>query len=368
MKEETIGKILAIVSKYVNNYQNSEIVDYYDLFGLDKSKTSDELSKSLKKLYRLLHPDNCAYLPEFMQTYYNQLLEEFGYCQDTFSNMRKREEYDKKLNRVNNTKKNTANEQAYSNNYQSSNRNNEQSYNRTKEQTYNRNTSQETNYTNNSQEVTGQDIYNVSKAMIETVRQEGLDTTIYQMALILMGKANWYDWTDRLNDDDVRLKLLSVGLEKYQKIVKTISMNTAKSLEDDFEKSKDCVINYFSYLYKSEHEFKELMYPFKNVCTETVSKYNSAQLELAIYNYSTNNFTKYFTNRNDARVLLEQNFNYKDALPFMNIYLNSFKDINFIYGYERYANIPEKYVIEMFVNKFFEEEIIKKSRSQYNQY
>ncbi len=70
--KEKIGKILVIVSKYINEYKNSEVVDYYSLFNLDRTQLSSEISKQLKKLFRLFHPDNCVYLPEFIQEPYSR--------------------------------------------------------------------------------------------------------------------------------------------------------------------------------------------------------------------------------------------------------------------------------------------------------
>ena len=90
MSEKKIEELFMIVHKYTNNYASSQLVDYYDLFKLNKSDSNKEILISLRKLRTLIHPDLYGYLPEFMQSSYLEIEKEFKDCIDIFSDINKR--------------------------------------------------------------------------------------------------------------------------------------------------------------------------------------------------------------------------------------------------------------------------------------
>jgi len=333
MSEEKIGKILVIVSKYINEYKNSEVVDYYSLFNLDRTQLSSEISKQLKKLFRLFHPDNCVYLPEFIQEPYQEVLNEFINCRNIFSSMSQREKYDKKLNNYNKNENNSNKEQTYNNNYSQN--------------------SQEYKENNEEGNINGEDLEKVRNIIITSIIEEGLSPAMYYTWAIFKG-------VPFIAPAKMDSELRTLGEKKFIKIIKAYSETLSQTqLPEDVE-NEEFIINYLSYLYKYDEEFKDLVSPFKKVCAATANKYGKSQMKHAITEYVINNNTKYFTNDNDYRNLLRKKFCQEEIVPLMTIYINSFRDENNIYSYRKYARIPEEYIIEIFSNKFYEEEVIKK--------
>lgn len=325
MKEEKIVKIFNILNKYVNNYINRDVIDYYDLFELDKNSTCEEISAKLKSLKLLLHPDLESYLPEFMQSYFMELHQEFKNCEGVFSDKVVREKYDQKLNTSNN-KENKAEKAS-------------QDYD---------------NQSTTDESISGFELESIMNAVKLTGKLHGLSFVMYNVLEILEAQ-NSFRWELRFSKDS-RADLKKVGLEKFKKIIKKFSIPSTDNIET--------TLDYFSYLYQNDPEVREQILPFERACYDTLDKYKDVQqLNVAINRYVNDNCTMLFTNRNGYRDALV-NMNSVDVIPFIRVYLNSFKHQNSSYCYENLKTVPRDTLIELFAHKYYEENKVNMNESR----
>lgn len=93
-----LDKIVTIINYYKENCLDKEIVDYYDLFQLDRLYNSDYHNKKilseLKKYRRIFHSDLSGYLPEDIRIDYLTIEKEYRNCIAIFSDVKVRKNYD----------------------------------------------------------------------------------------------------------------------------------------------------------------------------------------------------------------------------------------------------------------------------------
>ncbi len=325
MGEEKVGRILRIVSKYINKYRDCEIINYYDLFGIDSTKSCQEVSSKIKKLKVLLHPDLQPYLPDFMRDFYSEVLEEFGNCERIFSSKIVRDNYDKKLSSIN---KNTTAEKTE----------------------FPKENNQNTEKTTQPDDISEEELNYVIDAIELTLKSHGLEFITNNVWRILAGEYT-KEWTHHFSRDS-RANLRKIGLERFKEIIKRFS----KEKDDAEEITIDC----FTALYQSEEKIALLFSPFENACKATLNKYNSNHMKAAVAAYVDRGYSNHFTNDNNSRIHMVSKFNQEDVIEYINIYLNSFKEENKNYAYSNLRNVSEMELVEMFSNKFIEEETKKK--------
>lgn len=317
MGEQKIAKIYNIVSKYVNKYLRSSLIDYYDLFEIDKNKSCEEITLELKKLKVLLHPDLKLYLPEFMREYYTEVIEEFVNCEAMLSDSNVRKNYDERLSKMKN---------------------------KSKENTQKQNNEQEST-SKNTNPVKEDELDKVITALELTMKAHGLVFTMNNVKLIIENQIT-NSWENHFSKES-RKGLKELGEEKFKEIIRKFAPKSNSSGE--------ITIDCFTYLYQIQNVLKELMLPFENVCIKTLEKYNPYQLKMAITDFVYNDSAKKFTNTDNSRELFLTTTNPLDIIPFIRIYLNSFKAEDESYGYENLKSSDVDSLIELFVNKFSSE-------------
>lgn len=337
MSEEKIGRIYIIINRYINKYLNSEIIDYYDLFKINRSCTIEEISAKLKKLKVLLHPDIKSYLPEFMQSYYLELLQEFRNCEGVFSDIIVRENYDNKLGSIN--KK-------------------EQSKNSNDKNAQRKETSKEkTTESKSNDDISEFDLDSAIYAVNITSKLHGLTFTMNNVN-DLLNENNFYGWEVNFSGPS-RKNLLKVGGKKFQRIVRKFSTETADS--------KEITVDFFTYLYQNDPKMSSLMTILEGACFSTLDKYDLPQLVEALNVFVNYQNANRFTRENGYRELLEKRVRPTDVLSFARIYLNSFKQENPYYSYKNLKEYTNDGLLQIFANKFYEEsnKKVEENRQKY---
>lgn len=346
MKEEKIGVILLFINKYVNEYLNDNIIDYYDLFNLDKNDDIGTIRKKLHKLRVYMHPDSELHLPEFMRSYFSEIIKEFYNCIDCFSSLSNRRNYDEKIKEFKAKKvvleqekksQQEAEKQKEKNKYQDDNskKNNNKDYekenNQHKEEKENKDTSSEPFYGKYHKHFSK----NYKNTNLETVKDSVMETYKKHDFAFLKNSFNGIlnscdGWENRFSRGG-RSALRSMGLEKVQGVIKTFSNSGA---------ANDVVfLNYLGYLYREDEEFRESLEPFINACVVTLEKYDRKQVMDAIRYSVQDRDLHYFTNKDGARTNLKNNVNIDNIKYIPYIVLASERDCeNFIHDDMETAN------------------------------
>lgn len=118
-----LDNVVTLINYYKDNYLGKEVVDYYDLFNLDRLYNSEYNNKKilndLKKYRRVLHSDLSVYLPEEIQLDYLRVEKEYRNCIAIFSDVKIRKNYDRSLEKLyyDSMKKNGTNSKQKSSNF-----------------------------------------------------------------------------------------------------------------------------------------------------------------------------------------------------------------------------------------------------------
>ncbi len=345
MSEKKIEELFMIVHKYTNNYASSQLVDYYDLFKLNKSDSNKEILISLRKLRTLIHPDLYGYLPEFMQSSYLEIEKEFKDCIDIFSDINKRELYDKNLEE---NKKNTK---------KGENISIKPKEQKSKEAEKSSSSTKQHNEKNTFENVDEFSLNRVVEAIEATTKRHGLFymlgnlEILFQKIEVYKNNENWINVFSRETEKikNVRENLEKIGLEKVKEIIRLFAENEKTS-------DKGSIINFYAFFCRNDMDITN-MEIFQEACKETMNKYSTYHLKVAIANYINRQDARNFTNQNGYRDLLKEKINPSDIKPFIYIYLNKFYNCDpTIYSYENLSSLPEDYIINLFTNKFYEEE------------
>lgn len=318
MNDGKITMISIIMNKYVNKYLNAHVINYYDLFQIDRTSTLEEIKKGIKKLKTILHPDLKAYLPEFMQKYYSEILEEFRNCENAFSNEKSKCLYDQALQ---------------------------------KERTIN-------NSINDSKQSKKSDITefefdSVLAAIKITTKRHGFAFTLNSITDTFLDQSI-SSWENRFSRE-TRSNLTKIGKQRFKEVIRKISKEETSIQEN--------IIAWLSYLYKNDEEIKVLMYPLENACYQTLLKYNEKTLNFALQKYFNEKNAAYFTRENDSRKLLKNNIKANELPLYMLIYLDSYKDEELIYSYEKLSKLEIERLIPTFTKKIIEE---LRQKNKYN--
>lgn len=345
MSEKKMEELFMIVHKYTNNYLDSQLIDYYDLFKLNKSYSNKEILTNLRKLRTLIHPDLYGYLPEFMQSSYLEIEKEFKNCIDIFSDINKRESYDKNLEK---NKKNTK---------KGENTSNKPKQEKPAKAERSTSSNKQHNEKNTFENVDEFSLNRVVEAIEATTKRHGLFymlgnlEILFQKVEVYKNNENWINVFSRETEKikNIRENLEKIGLEKVKDIIRLFAENEKTS-------DKGSIINFYAFFCKNDMDITN-MEIFQEACQATLNRYNANQLKGAIKNYINHQDARNFTNQNGYRDLLKEKINPLDVKMFIYIYLNKFYDSNSaIYSYENLAALPEDYIINLFTNKFYEEE------------
>lgn len=99
MSDERIVIVMQAIHKYINKYYDASFINYYDIFGIDASLSSERIETYIKeKRYKaLFHPDNIYNIPEHLRAYYEEICEMWKNFYAILSTPYKKAEYDSSL-------------------------------------------------------------------------------------------------------------------------------------------------------------------------------------------------------------------------------------------------------------------------------
>jgi len=88
MSEKRLTIVIMVIQRYLNKYYSTSNIDYYDLFGIDKSLSKEDILKYLKenKYKACFHPDNINSLPEEYKPYYEEVCKLYVIFEDIVNN------------------------------------------------------------------------------------------------------------------------------------------------------------------------------------------------------------------------------------------------------------------------------------------
>lgn len=307
MSEKKLNDILLILNKYINNYYNCDFIDYYGLFEIDRNSDLDEINNRINKLKRKLHSDLTMYLPENFRSYYTELLLEFSEFEKIFTNQILKNKYDDELLKVESDSKEFSFKE--------------------------------------DDDITEFEFDSVLNAIKATTMKHGFNFTFSSIENTFL-KESRCKWETRFSRG-TRENISEIGLKRFKEIIRKFSRN-ASSLQEN-------IIDWFSYLYKHDEEINSLIVPLEKACYFTLAKYGKENLQYALQKYYNNDDAAGFTRVNESRKQLRERVKSEELPLYIAIYLNSFKEENEIYGYEKTSQLNFDDILTIFMDKFMEE-------------
>ncbi len=99
IRQEEMGLLIRTIHKYINEYNGRQFINYYDLFGIDKSLSPEQIQDYMTKMrFRVLfHPDFIYNVPEHLRSVYPEVCECYKSFYQIVITPYKKKEYDQKL-------------------------------------------------------------------------------------------------------------------------------------------------------------------------------------------------------------------------------------------------------------------------------
>lgn len=92
MSDETKREIYEYLQRYIHQQQDhSNYIDYYDLYGIKKEMSLDEIKKEFRKKEKYLHPDQISFIDEEFKYVFKKCSDEFIKAKNVFSDEQKKE-------------------------------------------------------------------------------------------------------------------------------------------------------------------------------------------------------------------------------------------------------------------------------------
>ena len=261
MSDETKRKIYEYLQRYIHQQQDhSNYIDYYDLYGIKKEMSLDEIKKKFRKKEKYLHPDQISFIDDEFKYVFKKCSDEFIKSKNVFSDEQKKEQYDLNLE--------------------------------TEKMKYD-------NINVDSMNSKEDDIKDLESAIETTIYKHG-----FYQGYVALQSASRNDFQYIVRENDARKKAQNLGSNRIREIL-------YENRKDVMENSADnIVMDYFSDLIEKSG-LREKADSFYDVCTSTIHKYdltrNNNQTLTAIEMYLSLGETQYFTNNNGLRDEFEKN-------------------------------------------------------------
>lgn len=275
MKEETKKQIYQYLQKYLNQKQEQDCIDYYELCDLNENMTIEQLQKEIeqKGLTKLFHPDQESYLDREFQGAFRECSSKIGDMKNIFSDQKSKNRYDKALKEEKASK--------------------EESKRRHKEESEEQKVNKE-NTASRYQEKGDTPITSEEKKYLE----RAIETTIYKFGFyqgyMALQKALRGDFSMVTNENHSRDFLKQVGMKKIRKIIETEETDIME------RNPNNMVMDYYSKII-NKRGLQEKAEVFYNACLQTALKYDlngNHQTDGAINAYMSSLDMNHFTNQN----------------------------------------------------------------------
>ncbi|MDD6223457.1 MAG: hypothetical protein PUB18_00445 [bacterium] len=294
MNQERLQKVLEILSKYDDS---RNVVDYYQLYGLDKNMTSEELTNQIKqqRLQVLFHPDQIHFIPAEYHVKYQKMIENTKLAINAFSSKKNKDAYDAKL--------------------AESIQNIEQNAKHYRSQNTNFNKDKDLNQTVDLDEM------RLRTAVIITTEKYDLNWVMNALCRVIRDD-NYRGFT---REQGVRDMVLNIGRQKILSILNEASLQDSNQ---HMLRPEQVVMNYLTDLVYQQSKFKIQMDCLEQAVKETMLKYDYRQAQAALTSYCEIGGVQSFTNTNGVRNKLVKNVELKNVRFLMQCALNQVRHIN----------------------------------------
>lgn len=281
------------VIKILDRYDESSVINYYELFGISKNLSIENINQKIKesKLQVLFHPDQIKFIPESYHSKYNHMIEEVVNFVNIFSNDKSREKYDDNLAK----------------------------------------SEVKTEYSDEDKTEDLEELKLVQSLMLNA-QKYGFDYT--RKALSELLSSNYTQGFTREND--VRKMIESIDRNKLLSIV------SQSSSKDEMVTSLQMSMNYLTDLMYKIPELKQQINFLDEACNATFGKYDangySGQTYNALNKYCITNNVAGFTNVNNVRNNLKEYGDFRNSNFYIECILNSKRFDNLNYAYTNMIN------------------------------
>ena len=312
MSDETKREIYEYLQRYIHQQQDhSNYIDYYDLYGIKKEMSLDEIKKEFRKKEKYLNPDQISFIDEEFKYVFKKCSDEFIKAKNVFSDEQKKKQYDHNL----------------------------------------------------ETEKIKIDNVNINKSYFKDddakILESAIETTIYKYGFYqgytALQNAVRNDFSYIVRDNGARGKAQGLGSNRIKEIIYENRKDVMENKEDNL------VMDYFSNLIEKSG-LCEKADSFYDMCTSTIQKYdltrNSNQTATAIKIYLGQGETQYFTNNNRLREVFEENnFSSSDIDLLMCVKLHKYghDDPRCLFSNTAKMNKVER--VDLFTSKLKEEAV-----------
>lgn len=314
-------EIYTYLKRYIEQKEeHEEYIDYYELFDLDRNMSLEKLNKKLRKIKKLIHPDQVEFIESSFTPTFIEVTEEVLNMTNIFSRTDLKSQYDQSLDKMKEKPKSKEYSQV---------------------------------------EITKSDEDKLERVVETMIYKNGFYPSFRTLGVI--SSTDYYINVTRENK--ARSLAQELGKEKIALIIK----NKRKDIME--ENPNNMLMDYYLQVMNNPG-IKAQADIFYNACFITSKKYDksetSQQLPRAIDLYMVKNSAEGFTNSLNSRDCFEKsNLNSNDIFILMLAKIHSKREENFEYSYSNMIKKSPNEQIDTFT-KIIRQEVIASQNNRKN--